>query len=59
METGPHDPHTVFGVFFLKKQNLERGKSYRLGRRAGCVCEAESEPESVVPGAKMIPESER
>jgi len=26
METGPHDPHTVFGVFFWIKHNLERGR---------------------------------
>jgi len=30
METRPHDPHTVFGVFFLRKLNLEHGKRYRL-----------------------------
>jgi len=30
METGTHDPHTDSGVFFLRKQNFERGKNYRL-----------------------------
>ena len=33
----PSDPHTVSGVFFLTAE----------GRRAECVCEAESELESV------------
>ena len=34
IEIGPYDPHTVVGVFFLRKQNSERGKCYRLSASA-------------------------
>jgi len=62
METGPHDPHTIFGVFVLRRLTrvnpMEHGfRVNPLGptththfwsfHRAECVCEAESELESV------------
>ena len=65
METGPHDPHTVFEVFFLIKQSVRGGgvppprphesasTAAAGGRRAECVCEAKSELESVATEAGL------